>query len=69
MAERDQLDARMTEWQRTIRPQIPGPFVQDLGQNEKTAQQIARQGSHGRSIGHRPAGSATRTARIMRKLP
>ena len=56
MAERDQLDARMTEWQRTIRPQIPGPFVQDLGQNEKTAQQIARQGSHGRSIGPRPAG-------------
>lgn len=28
---RAQLDALMDEWKRTIRPQIPGPFVQFVG--------------------------------------
>jgi hypothetical protein len=31
---RDDLDALTAEWDRTIRPQIPGPFVQYLGHRD-----------------------------------
>jgi hypothetical protein len=31
---RDLLDALVEEWQRTIRPQIPGPFVESGGHRD-----------------------------------
>src|SRR5689334_2992299 len=37
---RNQLDALMTEWQRTIRPQIPGPFVQYFGHHDGQPNEI-----------------------------
>jgi quinol monooxygenase YgiN len=32
--QRDQLEALMTEWRQTIRPQVPGPFVQYVGHQD-----------------------------------
>jgi hypothetical protein len=38
--QRDQLDALEREWQQTIRPQVPGPLVQYLGNRDGQPEEL-----------------------------